>query len=117
MAAVVMALRAALVADAALSRVEPVRTSGPVGIATTTSAIARSPGRGAQVTSTVRTPRPRAVSSAAAHERRHRAGGDADEQVARAQALRLLAALVLAVLRPFHGAEHRVFTAGHHARG
>jgi hypothetical protein len=62
MAAVVMALRAALVAEAALRRVDPVSTSGPVGMAITTSAIARRPGRGAQVTSTVRRPRARAVS-------------------------------------------------------
>src|SRR5258706_9139 len=47
MAAVVMALRAALVAEAAFRRVDPVSTSGPGGMAITTPAIARRPGPGA----------------------------------------------------------------------
>ena len=113
MAAVVMALRAALVAEAALRRVDPVSTSGPVGMAITTSAIARRPGRGAQVTRHgAHAAGPRRL-QAAAHERRHGAGGDPDEHVARAQPLRLVPALVVAVLRPFHGAEHRVLAPGH----
>src|SRR5437763_10758 len=62
MAAVVMAFRAALVAEPALRRVEPVSTSGPVRMATTTSASVRRPGRGAQVTRIVGTPRARALS-------------------------------------------------------
>src|SRR5438270_69698 len=64
MAAVVIALRAALVAEPALRRVDPVSTSGPVRMAITTSARARRPGPGAQVTRTVLRPRARAVSSA-----------------------------------------------------
>ncbi len=64
MAAVVIALSTALVADPALRRVEPVRTSGPVAIAMTMSAAFPRPARRTQVTSTVRAPRSRAVASA-----------------------------------------------------
>ena len=86
MAAVVMALSAALVAEPAFRRVEPVSTSGPVGIATTTSASApQRRGRGAQVTQDGARAARAGRLQRAAHERRHRAGGDADQQVAPAQ--------------------------------
>ena len=48
MAAVVIAFRTALVAEPALRRVEPVSTSGPVAIATTTSASAAQAAAGAR---------------------------------------------------------------------
>ena len=78
MAAVVMALSTALVADPALSRVEPVSTSGPVRDRDhDVGQRGAGPGRGAQVTSTVRAPARAGRLQRAAHERRHRAGGDA----------------------------------------
>ena len=85
MAAVVMAFRTALVAEPALRRVEPVSTSGPVAIAITTSASRAQPAAaGRRSTSTVRAPRARAAASAPRTNGRHRAGGDPDQQVARA---------------------------------
>src|SRR5688500_6961004 len=59
-AAVVTALSAALVAEAALSLVEPVRTSAPVSSATTMSASGSSPRPPVQVRRMVPAPRSRA---------------------------------------------------------
>src|SRR3990172_8947210 len=69
MAAVVIAFSTALVAEPALRRVEPVRTSGPVGTTTVTSASLARPGPGVQVRRTVAAPRARAARSAAAEPR------------------------------------------------
>ena len=110
-AAVVIAFSTALVAEPALSRVEPVRTSGPVGIAITTSASARRPGPGRAGDEHGRraaSPRGR---ERAAHERRHRAGRDADQQVARPERAALAPSDVLAVLGALDRLEHRALAA------
>ena len=114
MAAVVMALSAALVAEPALSRVEPVSISGPVSSARPDRRRRRlEPLGAAQVRSTVRGAARRAPASAPRANGVTELAETAIRRSSGAERRGRGAAVVLAVLGALGGAEDRLVAAGH----
>ena len=115
MAPVVSMFSTILVAVPALRRVEPAITSAPTPGAIVRSTNVCSSVPGSQVTKMIRAPALPRARERAAHELRHAAGRDADDDVllGRPQARDRPRAFLVVVLDAFLRAEDRVAAAGH----